>query len=123
MATRSAIGYATPAGRIRAAYCHWDGYPEHQMPILTSYFIKPSIIRRLVKLGSMSSLWTSMTWEPGQVRDPQPLHHCERGDATPPHLCQSLMAAQLYWATNWSCEHLYVFWPDQGWKHYALDLQ
>lgn len=124
MATRSAIGYATPAGRIRAAYCHWDGYPERQLPILAEHYNALPAVRLLVKPGSMSCLWTTSTWG-GTVRSPQPLYHCERGDGMefPPHICQSLMAAQLYWATNWHCEHLYVFWPDQGWKHYALDLQ
>jgi len=29
MATRSTIGYETAAGRYRATYCHYDGYPSH----------------------------------------------------------------------------------------------
>jgi hypothetical protein len=33
MATRSAIGYALPSGKVRAVYCHWDGSPSHQLPI------------------------------------------------------------------------------------------
>ena len=37
MATRSAIGYIRPDGSIRAVYCHWDGSPGHQLPILTEH--------------------------------------------------------------------------------------
>ena len=29
MATRSAIGMKTPEGKIKAIYCHWDGYVDN----------------------------------------------------------------------------------------------
>lgn len=119
MATRSAIGYATPSGRIRAAYCHWDGFPERQLPILTTHFNSEPAVRLLIKPGSMSCLWTTSTWG-DTVRSPQPLYHKERGDGIPPHLCQSLSAALSFWMHQ-GCEHLYVFWPERGWQHYSLD--
>ena len=34
MATRSTIAMKTPEGKIRAIYCHWDGYPEHNGKML-----------------------------------------------------------------------------------------
>jgi hypothetical protein len=34
MATRSTIGYETGDGGYVGVYCHYDGIPEHQCPIL-----------------------------------------------------------------------------------------
>jgi hypothetical protein len=106
MGTRSAIGYQLPSGRIRAVYCHWDGYPKHQVPILIEHYNSLEKVKALIKPGSMSSLRTRDTWktyadsmlrdENNEVirdaegyfckegdRGPQPLYHWERGDDGP----------------------------------------
>ena len=38
MSTRSRIGILNPDGSTRTIYCHSDGYPEHQLPILTQHY-------------------------------------------------------------------------------------
>jgi hypothetical protein len=38
MATRSTIGYETADGGYVGVYCHYDGNPEHQMPILRGMY-------------------------------------------------------------------------------------
>ena len=38
MATRSVIAKTQPSGKIKASYCHFDGYPEHNGKILASYY-------------------------------------------------------------------------------------
>ena len=63
MATRSAIGYRKLDGSVRAVYCHWDGYPEHQLPILKKHYNGIRKVQALIKPGSMSSLRTRSTWE------------------------------------------------------------
>ena len=106
MGTRSAIGYQLPCGRIRAVYCHWDGYPKHQVPILIEHYNSLEKVKALIKPGSMSSLRTRDTWktyadsmlrdENNEVirdaegyfckegdRGPQPLYHWERGNDGP----------------------------------------
>lgn len=106
MGTRSAIGVVQPDGSIRAVYCHWDGYPEHQLPILQEHYNTDAKARKLIAPGSMSSLRTTHTWESepmpdpeggrfsylkdedgltlySHLRDPQPLYHHERGDDGP----------------------------------------
>jgi hypothetical protein len=129
MATRSAIGYASPRGYITAVYCHWDGGPEHQVPILARrYYSKPKV-QALIKPGSMSSLETDQTWDSDIKRDPQPLYHAERGDGPwcaadggyvdPPHQSRTLADAQAHWR-DYGCEHLYVLRPGYGWQHYPL---
>jgi hypothetical protein len=55
MATRSIIAQATTTG-IRAIYCHWDGYPEHHMPILEGYYFSQDKVQELINLGSISML-------------------------------------------------------------------
>ena len=56
MATRSTIGYKTGRGTIRAIYCHWDGYPEHNGRILQDHYQAAYKIGKLVELGDLSSL-------------------------------------------------------------------
>lgn len=57
MATRSIIAARdTISGTFRAIYCHWDGYPAHQMPILSEHFNTPEKIKALMDLGNLSIL-------------------------------------------------------------------
>ena len=56
MATRSNIAYKTPEGKIRSAYCHYDGYPEHNGEMLRRHYMDPDKVKMLVDLGSMSTL-------------------------------------------------------------------
>jgi hypothetical protein len=145
MATRSAIGYALPSGKVRAVYCHWCGNPEHQLPVLTEHYTTTRKVQALIRPGSMSSLHTDETWASDYQRDaegradfdaprtnrrdPQPLYHHERGIgpwcgagidtyAQPPQLTSDT-EAEPFWRDH-GCEHLYVFRPGYGWLHYAL---
>ena len=129
MATRSAIGYALPSGKVRAVYCHWNGDPSHQLPILEEHYGSLPKVRALVKPGSMSSLRTVETWDRDCTRDAQPLYHRERvvgpwcaGDgsdyADPPTSVPDAEAA-AHWR-DYGCEHLYVYLPGYGWVHRAL---
>ena len=129
MATRSAIGYALPSGKVRAVYCHWDGSPSHQLPILEAHYNSLPKVRALVKPGSMSSLRTSRTWESDATRDPQPLYHHERGagpwcagdgsDYSDPPSTVTEADVEPHWR-GYGCEHLYVFRSGSGWQHYPL---
>jgi hypothetical protein len=122
MATRSAIGYQLPSGRIKAVYCHWDGYPSHQVPILIEHYNTISKVRDLIKPGGMSSLRTKETWERigEDARDPQPLYYHERGEKdVGPKIAKSIEDSTKFWNDVW-CEHLYVFVPDVGWTHYEI---
>jgi len=128
MATRSAIGYALPSGKVRAVYCHWDGYPSHQLPILEEHYNSLPKVRALIKPGSMSTLRTTHLWESDATRDPQPLYHHERGPGPwsagdggygdPPYSIPEA-DAPAHWR-EYCCEHLYIFRPGYGWFHYDL---
>ncbi len=141
MGTRSAIGYKLPNGNIRASYCHWDGYPEHQLPILTEHYTTLEAVEALVEPGSMSQLrsrqngWSYapalkdqdgnfvfdaeglLTYE--EMRDAQPVYHHERGDGMEP--ISSNYPANC-WDQLMDIEHLYVFHPEHGyWEHVEQD--
>lgn len=56
MATRSNIAYKTAEGKIRAAYCHYDGYTSNNGEILRRFYTDADKVKTLVDLGSMSFL-------------------------------------------------------------------
>lgn len=56
MATRSKIGIKNPDGTFTSVYCHWDGYPSHQLPILTKNYNTVEKVNALLEHGDMSSL-------------------------------------------------------------------
>ena len=56
MSTRSNIGVLNSDGSVDMIYCHWDGYPENNGKILLESYTDLKKIRRLIKLGNVSSL-------------------------------------------------------------------
>ena len=56
MATHSAIGFVEYDGSVRAIYCHSDGYPDNQMPLLTENYNTIEKVEELLDLGDLSSL-------------------------------------------------------------------
>lgn len=56
MGTKSTINLKTNEGRIKSIYCHWDGYPDNQLPILTEHYDTYEKVDALMELGDLSSL-------------------------------------------------------------------
>ena len=57
MGTRSGIGIENPnTGVIKAVYCHWDGYLEHNGMILATHYNSSPKVNNLIALGDLSSL-------------------------------------------------------------------
>jgi hypothetical protein len=55
MATRSAIG-VKHGNRIKAVYCHWDGYVEHVGLCLHTYYQDSIKINKLISMGDVSGI-------------------------------------------------------------------
>ena len=55
MGTRSSIAMKTEDG-IRAIYCHWDGYIDHNGRILKEFYSTDEKVKALLDLGDLSSL-------------------------------------------------------------------
>ena len=143
MGTRSAIGYLQPSGSVRAVFCHWDGCPSHQLPILNKHYNTTSKVKALVKPGFMSSLRTRDTWETygnpvleddngDYIRDsegyfckegdrePQPLYHHERDHFYLPADSAPITSSRplVTWFEERDCEYLYV-WDGSKWITYS----
>ena len=56
MGTRSTIAMKTPEGKVRAIYCHWDGYVSGNGKILLENYTTPAKVKALIDLGDISSL-------------------------------------------------------------------
>jgi hypothetical protein len=54
MGTRSAIGYKTPEGKIRAKYSHYDGYVAGAGKTLQEHYQEARKIAQMVELGDQS---------------------------------------------------------------------
>ena len=55
MATRSAIGIKH-GDRIKAVYCHWDGYVEHVGLCLHTYYQSSVKVNNLISMGDISGI-------------------------------------------------------------------
>ena len=141
MATRSAIGYRKPDGSVRAVYCHWDGYPSHQLPILEKHYNGIRKVQALIKPGSMSSLRTRQLWEHTNVlaengeilrdaegyaryeneREAQPLYHYERGDGRDAEPPITSAFPRNTWFCSHDCEYLYIFERDKTWSVQSIN--
>jgi len=56
MSTNSAIAMKQEDGSIKSVYCHWDGYPSNQYPILVNGYGTTEFVDELIKLGNISNL-------------------------------------------------------------------
>jgi len=57
MGTRSMIAIQNPYNKtVRAVYCHWDGYLEHNGAILQKHYSASPKVNNLIALGDISSL-------------------------------------------------------------------
>ena len=66
MSTRSRIIYLKENGTAEWIYCHWDGYLDYAGKILNCYYRTPDIVKKLIKLGDISSLGTTPETKKGE---------------------------------------------------------
>jgi len=103
MSTRAIIAQRLPDDSILATYLHFDGYPEHVLPILQSGYLDPDEALELIQGGEIRSL-------PSRPEMPEYFATSrateELADASElPRLARYLNA-----------EHLYLM-TDDGWTH------
>jgi hypothetical protein len=120
MATRSVIAVRTGTARkprYLAVYCHYDGYPSHQLPILEQHHNSPAKALALVAGGHISCLHTNLDWNRETRPETGPLYYAER--AEPDVAARSFAGIQemIEYFRDCGCEHSYVFVPKQGWVH------
>lgn len=130
MATRSAICIANKDRSLTGVYCHWDGYPGHQLPNLKEFYGNAYRARRLIAGGHMSSLRTTTKWDSeGRevVNEPlskyKPLYYRDRPgyehEDNSPVQSENIQTACKEWR-EWGCEVLYIYDLRKGWSYIYL---
>lgn len=90
MSTRSCISALCEDGKIRATYCHYDGYPEYVGRTLKDNYCEQEKIEKLLALGSLSSLGASIDCPEGHSYNNQTegytvAYHRDRGEDFEPN--------------------------------------
>lgn len=120
MATRSVIAVRTGTARkprYVAVYCHYDGYPSHQMPLLLAHHDSHEAAQQLVAGGDISALHTNLGWDRETLPASGPLYYAERGETGVDARKFSSITSLIEHFRDMGCEHSYVFVPKQGWVH------
>ena len=124
MGTRSMIAIQNPYNKtVRAVYCHWDGYLEHNGALLQKHYSASPKVNNLIALGDISSLKAEIGEKHDFSRLDSTLPEAEyeklygnmttfytrdRGEDAPFKVFKTLKAAESYFEGSW-CEYLYVF--------------
>ena len=125
MGTRSMIAIQNPHNKtVRAVYCHWDGYLEHNGAILQKHYSASPKVNNLIALGDLSSLRAEIGEKHAFSQFDLPADEVEafkettenmctfytrdRGENAPFKVFPTLKKAEDYFEGSW-CEYLYVF--------------
>ena len=124
MGTRSMIAIENPYSKdVRAVYCHWDGYLEHNGSLLQKHYSASPKVNNLIALGDISSLRPEIGEKHAFSRLETPMdgeaydklygnmttfYTRDRGEDTPFKVFPTLKKAEDYFEGSW-CEYLYVF--------------
>lgn len=120
MATRSVIAVRTGTARkpsYLGVYCHYDGYPSHQLPILTEHHNSPAAALGLVVGGDISCLHTNLGWQRETLPASGPLYYAARGETDVEARSFATLEEMFEHFRGSGCEHSYVFVPKLGWVH------
>jgi hypothetical protein len=120
MGTRSIIAIQDNKTECLAVYCHYDGYPTNQMPILNKKYNRPVAIRKLLSGGDMSSLQTETTWTLGESREAQPLYYRERGDKDI-DMSRIKIDDLAKHADACCAEYIYLYRGARGWSYWKTE--
>jgi len=128
MGTRSMIAIENPNSKsIKAVYCHWDGYLQHNGSILNKHYTASPKVNNLIALGDLSSLRpeigekhpfsrldTTMTdseWD-ALYGNSCTFYTRDRGETAPYKHFNSIKEASDYYDGSW-CEYFYLFKYDE----------
>lgn len=116
MSTRSRIGILHADGTTETIYCHSDGYPEHQMPILTGHYETAEKVGALLALGDLSILKERIAPAEDEshgfafderAKDVTVAYHRDRGE--PLQSAQHHSSIHALKDSEWDIEWFYLF--------------
>ena len=113
MSTRSTIS-AKLGDDIYSIYCHFDGYTQHHLPILTEHYNDEESIKKLIGLGDLSVLDISTECPEGHSFESPVKGYCiaygrDRGE-------NGTEARKTFHRFNIKKEEYNYFW-DNGWSY------
>jgi len=106
MSTRAIVAIRLPDDSILATYLHFDGYPDHVLPILASGYADPDEVLELIQGGEIRSL---------PERPAMPEYYATSRNTN--ELADASELPRL--ATYLNAEHLYLM-NDDGWTHQKI---
>ena len=129
MGTRSMIAIQNPHSKaVKAIYCHWDGYLEHNGSLLNKHYSNSPKVNNLIALGDLSSLGSQIgeqhPFSPHGSKEDAALYehakdmgYCtfyqrDRGEDAPYKFFKDIKEAQAYYDGSW-CEYFYLFKYDE----------
>ena len=121
MSTRSRIGILHEDGTTETIYCHSDGYPEHQMPILTGHYNSIEQVEELIDLGDLSILKERLAPDEGEMHGFAPVHraenvtvayHRDRKEPMSPAVTHKSIVSLM--RDNWGIPYYYLFDEQKG---------
>lgn len=127
MSTRCMIGKVYD-GKVKAIYCHWDGYPSYTGNMLETYYNNDEIIDELIGLGSLSYIAPRIKPNEGEehsfeypAKDVTVAYHRDRGEDVQVYEYDSIdeFLYEMYDATSW-IEYSYL-WNNGAWKVYERE--
>jgi len=131
MGTRSMIAIENPNSKaVKAIYCHWDGYLQHNGSILNKHYSASPKVNNLIALGDLSSLrpeigdkhlFSSLEIKDKDereayektVEDMCTFYTRDRGEDAPYKFFPTIKEAQAYYDGSW-CEYFYLFKYDDN---------
>ena len=126
MGTRSMIAIQNPYSKdVRAVYCHWDGYLEHNGSLLHKHYSTSAKVNNLIALGGLSSLRPELGEKHAFSQHELPKDEVEAFKEATKDMCTfyardrgetgqefkvfpTLKKAEDYYEGSW-CEYLYLF--------------
>jgi len=113
MGTRSMIAIQNPHNKtVRAVYCHWDGYLEHNGAILARHYAASPKANNLIALGDLSSLRKNIGIQhsfddrTAEHEDSCTFYTRDRGETAPFQVFKNLKDAEEHY--TWS-DYYYCF--------------
>ena len=120
MATRSFIGIQNDNGTVTGVYCHFDGYLDGVGATLREHYTDRGKVRRLVELGSLSSLGRDIGEKHdfdarryGELVDATTAYHRDRGEELSISEYPSPTSIKF---EDGGYEYIYVYTKD-GWTY------
>lgn len=122
MATRSTIGRLNPDGTVTSIYCHFDGYPDYMLPVLTTKYTDPATVDALLALGDLSILGSVIGERIDFKARPRPNDQClaygrDRGEQGVEAITFANAAAWRRERSGQCCEYAYL-WAGGRWQVY-----